>query len=145
MSKIKEKSADTDSFHVIWLQLIKMIQSTSIDRFEDLDSAIRAHHALQYARQNLELLASDFCKDTHKLTTAGQHDHNLTLAMLRHFSLLADLVTKTSASSFAPQSRSLIKPCLTSDIRRSQRRKHTLIYALLFSKITVLMVYSVIL
>jgi hypothetical protein len=37
MSKIKEKVEDTDSFHIVWLQLIKTIQSTSIERFEDLE------------------------------------------------------------------------------------------------------------
>ena len=87
MSKIKEKTEDTESFHVIWLQLIKTIQSTSIERFEDLKSAIKARHPSQYAGENLELLASDFRKDARKLTTAGQYDHNLTLAMLKAFLL----------------------------------------------------------
>ena len=83
MSKIKEKTEESDSFHVIWLQLIKTIQSTSIERFEDLKAAIKARHPSQYAGENLEMLASDFRKDARELTTAGQYDHNLTLTMLK--------------------------------------------------------------
>ncbi|KAI2507770.1 hypothetical protein MHU86_6666 [Fragilaria crotonensis] len=71
MSKIKEKMDDDDSFHVVWLQLIKTIQSTSIERFEDLKAAIKARHPSQYAGENLEALAADYRKDARELTTAG--------------------------------------------------------------------------
>jgi hypothetical protein len=87
MSKIQEKTEDLDSFHIVWLQLIKTTQSTSIERFEDLKAAIKARHPSQYAGENLELLASDFRKDARDLTTAGQYDHNLTLTMLKAFLL----------------------------------------------------------
>ncbi|KAI2513069.1 hypothetical protein MHU86_1361 [Fragilaria crotonensis] len=87
MSKIKEKMDDDDSFHVVWLQLIKTIQSTSIERFEDLKAAIKARHPSQYAGENLEALAADYRKDARELTTAGQYDHNLTLTMLKTFLL----------------------------------------------------------
>ena len=87
MSKIKEKMEDDDSFHVVWLQLIKTIQSTSIERFEDLKAAIKARHPSQYAGENLEALAADYRKDARELTTAGQYDHNLTLTMLKTFLL----------------------------------------------------------
>ena len=87
MSKIKEKTEDNDSFHVVWLQLIKTIQSTSIERFEDRKAAIKAHHPSQYAGENLEALAADYRKDARELTTAGQYDHNLTLTMLKTFLL----------------------------------------------------------
>jgi hypothetical protein len=76
MSKIKEKVEDTDSFHIVWLQLIKTIQSTSIERFEDLKVAIKSRHPSQYSGENLESLAADFRKDARELVTAGQYDHN---------------------------------------------------------------------
>ncbi|KAI2495417.1 hypothetical protein MHU86_19092 [Fragilaria crotonensis] len=82
MSKIKEKMDDDDSFHVVWLQLIK-----TIERFEDLKAAIKARHPSQYAGENLEALAADYRKDARELTTAGQYDHNLTLTMLKTFLL----------------------------------------------------------
>ena len=90
MSKIKEKTEDADPFPVIWLQLInKTIQSTSIERFEDLRIAIKARHPSQYSGENLESLAADFRKDACELTTAGQYDHNLTLTMLKPYLLVA--------------------------------------------------------
>jgi hypothetical protein len=61
--KIKEKTEDSDSFHIVWLQLIKTIQSTSIERFKDLKASIKARHPSQYTRENLQMLASDFCMD----------------------------------------------------------------------------------
>jgi hypothetical protein len=67
MSKFKEKTEEDDSFHVVWLQLIKTIQSTSIERFEDLKAAIKARHLLQYAGKNLEALEADYRKDAREL------------------------------------------------------------------------------
>ena len=87
MSKIKEKTEDDNTFHVVWLQLIKTIQSISIERFEDLKAAIKAHHPSQYAGENLEALAVDYRKDARELMTAGQYDHNLTITMLKTFLL----------------------------------------------------------
>ena len=84
-NKIEEKIEDNDSFPIVWLQLIKTIQSTSIERFEDLKQAIKKRHPSQYSGENLEQLAADFRKDARELTTAGQYDHNLTLAMLKIF------------------------------------------------------------
>jgi hypothetical protein len=55
LSKIKEKTEDNNSFHVVWLQLIKRIQSTSIERFEDLKAAVKACHTSQYAGKTLRL------------------------------------------------------------------------------------------
>ena len=87
MSRITEKSEDSDPFFIVWLQLIKTVQSTSIERFEDLKMAIKRRHPSQYPGENLESLAADFRKDARELTTAGQYDHNLTLSMLKTFLL----------------------------------------------------------
>ena len=78
MIKIKERTEDDDSFHVVWLQLIKTILSTSIESFEDFKAAIKACHPSQYAGENLE---------ARELTTTGQYDHNLTFTMLKTFLL----------------------------------------------------------
>jgi hypothetical protein len=87
ISKIKGKTDDNDSFHVVWLQLIKTIQSTLIERFEDLKAAIKARHLSENAGENLEALAANYRKDACELTTAGQYNHNLTLTMLKTFLL----------------------------------------------------------
>jgi hypothetical protein len=83
MSKIKEKTEYDDTFHVVWLQLIKTIQSTSIECFKDLKASIKACHPSQNAGENLEALAADYRKDARELMMAGQYDHNLTLTMLK--------------------------------------------------------------
>ncbi|KAI2502610.1 hypothetical protein MHU86_11875 [Fragilaria crotonensis] len=86
-NKVTERLDDSDSFPVVWLQFLKSIQSTSIERFEDLKAIIKARLPSQYSGENLEQLAAHFRKDANELTTAGQYDHNLTLAMLKIFLL----------------------------------------------------------
>ena len=68
-------------------QLIKTIQSTPIERFEDLNAAIKAHRPSWFAGKNLDALAADYQKDARELTTVGQYDHDLTLTMLKIFLL----------------------------------------------------------
>ena len=72
---------------VVWLQFLKSIQSTSIERFKDLKATIKARLPSQYPGENLEFLAAYFRKDANELTTAGQYDQNLTLGMLKTFLL----------------------------------------------------------
>jgi hypothetical protein len=80
-NKVTEKLDDSDSFPVVWLQFLKSIQSSSIERFQDLKAIIKTRLPSQYSGENLEQLAAHFCKDANELTTAGQYDHNLTLGM----------------------------------------------------------------
>ena len=63
------------------------MQSTSIERFEDLKSSIKLRLPSQYPGENLELLAAQFRKDALELTTASQYDHNLTLSIMKIFLL----------------------------------------------------------
>ena len=86
-NKVEEKLDDSDPFPIVWLQLIKTIQSTSVERFEDIKQTIKKRHPSQYPGENLEQLAADFRRDARELTTAGQYDHNLTLLMLKIFLL----------------------------------------------------------
>jgi hypothetical protein len=83
--KIEEKLEDDDPFFVVWLEFIQTIQSTSIERFEDLKLVIKTRHPSQYPGENLEMLGADFRRDARELSTAGQYDHNLTLAMIKIF------------------------------------------------------------
>ncbi|KAI2506518.1 hypothetical protein MHU86_7928 [Fragilaria crotonensis] len=106
--------------HVVWLQLIKTIQSTSIERFEDLKAAIKARHPSQYAGENLEALAADYRKDARELTTAGQYDHNLTLTMLKTF-LLAGGAGNEDFRFSVRRSNDLIRRFSTSDTRKVRR------------------------
>jgi hypothetical protein len=69
----------------VWLQFIKSIQSTSIERLEDLKGTIKSRLPSQYSGNYLEQMVALFCKDANELTTVGQYDHNLTLRMLKIF------------------------------------------------------------
>ena len=62
-NKVTEELDDSDSFPVVWLQFLKSIQSTSIERFEDLKAIIKTRLPSQYSGENLEQLAAHFCKD----------------------------------------------------------------------------------
>ena len=87
-NKVAEKLKDSDPFPIVWLQFLKAIQSTSIERFEDLRSSIlKLRRLSQYPGKNLEMLAAQFRKDALELTIAGQYDHNLTLSMMKMFLL----------------------------------------------------------
>ena len=86
-NKVAEKLDEADSFPVVWLQFLKSIQSTSIERFEDLKATIKTRLPSQYPEEILKLLAARFRKDANELTTTGQYDHNLTLGMLKTFLL----------------------------------------------------------
>jgi hypothetical protein len=86
-NKVTEKLDDSDSFPVVWLQFLKSIQSTSVERFEDLKAIIKARLPSQYFGENLEQLAAHFHKNANELTIAGQYDHNLTLGVLKIFLL----------------------------------------------------------
>ncbi len=74
-----------DTFHVLWLELIKAVRSTSIDRFDDLKAKLRTRKATDYAGQNVDKLSKAYKKDATELTSAGQYEHNLTLHMLKVF------------------------------------------------------------
>jgi hypothetical protein len=84
-NKVEEKLDDDDPIPIVWLQFLKAIQSTSIERFEDLKATIKARFPSQYPGENLEQLAIHFRKDANELTTAGQYNHNLTLTMMKTF------------------------------------------------------------
>ena len=68
-NKVTEKLDDSDSFPVVWLQFLKSIQSTSIERFEDLKAIIKTRLPSQYSGENLEQLATHFHKNANELTT----------------------------------------------------------------------------
>ncbi|KAI2491647.1 hypothetical protein MHU86_22930 [Fragilaria crotonensis] len=47
-NKVTEKLDESDPFPIVWLQFLKAIQSTSIERFEDLKSSIKLRLPSQY-------------------------------------------------------------------------------------------------
>jgi hypothetical protein len=86
-TKLYKKIEETDHFPIVWINLLKLVQSTSIERFENLRNRIKTRSASNYSGEDIELLAIDFRHDALELVTAGQYDHNLTLSMLKIFLL----------------------------------------------------------
>jgi hypothetical protein len=84
---ISEKLEETDSFHVVWLELMNKIQVQTIKRIEAIKKELKDCRPQQYPGQDLEKLAVDFRAGALELSNAGQYEHNLTLAMLKSYLL----------------------------------------------------------
>jgi hypothetical protein len=84
---ISEKLEEMDSFHVVWLELMNEIQVQTIERIKAIKKEIKDCWPQQYAGQDLEKLAVNFCAGALEFSNAGQYEHNLTLAMLKSYLL----------------------------------------------------------
>jgi hypothetical protein len=84
---ISEKLEETDSFHVVWLELMNEIQVQTIEWIEAIKKQVKDCRPQQYPGQDLEKLAVDFRAGALELHNAGQYKHNLTLAMLKSYLL----------------------------------------------------------
>ena len=82
---IKKKKRKEDTFAVVWMTLLRTIQSSSFEVYEIIKTRIKSRRVSHYAGQDLSLLATDFQDDAKLLTKAGFYDHSLTLVMLKMF------------------------------------------------------------
>jgi hypothetical protein len=82
---IEKNHLESDSFAVMWMILLQMIQSTSFEVYELLKKSIKDCKPTQYAGQNLSKLAEEFRDDTKKLMITRFYDHGLTSTMLKIF------------------------------------------------------------
>jgi hypothetical protein len=80
---INERLEDSDSFSVVWLELMNEIQVQTIEWIEAIKAKIKSRCPQQYPGQDLEKMAVDFRADALELVNAGQYEHNLTLTMLK--------------------------------------------------------------
>ena len=84
-TSVKKTSHDTDSFTVVWMLLLQLVQSSSFEVYDNLKDRIKGHKVMQYHGKDLSLLANDFHNDAKILTVAGFYDHSLMLNMLKTF------------------------------------------------------------
>jgi hypothetical protein len=80
---MSERLEEIYSFHVVWMELMNEIQVQSVERFEALKTDIKNRRPQQHPGQNLEKLAVNFRAEALELSNAGQHEHNLTLSMMK--------------------------------------------------------------
>jgi hypothetical protein len=59
MRKVHEQIEDSDNFPIVWIQLLKLVQSTSIEPIENLCIRIKSRNASNYSGEDIELLAVD--------------------------------------------------------------------------------------
>ena len=57
-NKVTERLDDSDRFPIVWLQFLKAIQSTSIERFEDMKTSIKHRLLSQYPRESFARIHS---------------------------------------------------------------------------------------
>ena len=80
--QLYENCADEDSFVTVWMNLIHVIKTVSINRFDKIKDRIKSRKIKNYEGENIEKLASDFLADFKELKSAGMYDQNLTMTML---------------------------------------------------------------
>jgi len=83
--ELRDVIVDEDPFPVVFVHLMNLLRSTSIDRFENIKVKIKTRHPSKYPGQDVSRMASDFRADAQLLEIAGQYDHNLTLHMIDAF------------------------------------------------------------
>lgn len=76
---------EDDPFPVVYMYLIGIVRSSSIDRFNDIKERIKGRRPAQFAGEDIAALASAYRADAQELVAGGQYDHNLTLNMLSAF------------------------------------------------------------
>ena len=87
--QLYEVCDEQDSFAAYWLQLIHIIKSVSIDRFDKIKDRIKARKLSDYPGENIKIMASAYLTDWQELHGAGLYDQNLTMTMLNAILLAA--------------------------------------------------------
>ena len=82
---LEDRKKASDPFTVVWLRLLHLITSTSVDKFETIKQRIKGTTPSSFLGENLQEIGSSLRKNARELKIAGQYDHNLTLHMLDNF------------------------------------------------------------
>ena len=81
---------DDFCFLLIWMQVIKALQSDSLKHFKTMKHELENIRPQQYAGQNIADMSLDVTNHCQALTTGGVWDHQLCLSILSTFLLAAD-------------------------------------------------------
>ena len=84
-AKLHQRVKESDTFPVMFMRLIQLVQVQSIHYFEALKNKIRNRKPSQYAGEDISLMAMDNKEDARELEIAGQYDYNLNNAMVDNF------------------------------------------------------------
>ena len=79
-----EDTCDTeDNFVTYWMQLIHIVRSVSIDRFDDIKTSFKDKKITDYDGENVRLMASDYITEWKELHDATEFDPNLIGDMIK--------------------------------------------------------------
>ena len=82
---IQSRKEDDNSFTVIWLRLIDIIMTSSVEWYNSIKTHIKAQKPSDYPGKDIVLLSQDFQTDAQELEIGGKYDHDLTLKILQIF------------------------------------------------------------
>ena len=81
--QLYENCTTTDSFITYWLNLISIVKSVSIERYDAIKDRIKSRKMSDYSGENVESISTDFLDDWQELHSAKLYDNNLTMNMLK--------------------------------------------------------------
>ena len=82
---IQTRKEDDDSFTVVWLRLVDIIMTSSVERYDSIKTRIKGRKPSDYPGEDIVLLSQDFQTDAQELEIGGKYDHDLTLKILQIF------------------------------------------------------------
>ena len=80
--QLYQNCKEDESFISFWLNLVHIVKSVSVNRFDKIKDRIKSRKIADYASENIEDLVTDYLTDWQELHDAEQYDPNLTLKMV---------------------------------------------------------------
>jgi hypothetical protein len=81
-----ERLRSTNGFAAHWMQMIRLVQSLSFNRFQTIKQEIETELPIfKFPGQSVKDLASAFISKAKELANFGMYEHRLTLVMLNRF------------------------------------------------------------
>ena len=81
--QVYESTNRLDSFIQFWMNLMSIVESISINRFDGIKAKLKSRNIGQYPGQNIVMLCSDYLSDYTDLDNASMYDFTLTMHMLQ--------------------------------------------------------------
>ena len=81
--QLYENCPEGATFIIRWMHLIKIVGTTSIDRFDKIKDRIKGRLLANYPGENVDQICSDYNTDWRELHGAQMYDNNLTLMMVQ--------------------------------------------------------------
>ena len=80
--QLYENTSEMDTFITYWMNLMALVGSVSVNRFDKIKNRLKQRTIHQYAGQDVNQLCSAYISDYKELDGGGMYDFNLTLHML---------------------------------------------------------------